>query len=340
MLRAIFVLGLWALPIFTTAFSQTEHTSHKKTRLLYQFPNGTWVENIAVRRNNQLLLTLLTTPDLYALDPLTPDPQHKLIHTFSNATAVFGIAEYAPDIFAVAVGNYSSSSGVTEGSFAMYRVDFSDDCANSTDAKPAVSLIAPVPEAGFINGVCTLSSEAGVLLLGDISRGQVFRFDPQTGVSSLVAPPTNPLVMVGNSTFDIVGVDGLRTLGHFLYAANVGTGVLGKLAINSDGSPQPGAELIVIARADNGTGWDDFALDEEGTVYAVTSSGNTVVRILPGVEQVVIAGDPNSTEIDEPTSAALSRGAIKDKKLFVVTGGGALAPGSEIVGGQVLAIDL
>lgn len=59
-------------------------------------------------------------------------------------------------------------------------------------------------------------------------------------------------------------------------------------------------------------------------------------------KQALVAGDLNSTEIAEPTSTALSRGRQGSEILYVVTGGGELAPiyGKEIVGGQVLAIRL
>lgn len=341
MFHPFLVLGLWILPILAAGPSQLAINPLKKTTLLYQFPNGTWIENVAVRSTNSLLLTLVTTPDLYALDPSSPNPQPELLHTFHNATALFGIAEYAPDIFAVVAGNYSLPGSMTEGSFALYKVDFSsEECAKNPGAKPRVSLLAPVPEAASINGICTLSTAGGKLLLADITRGQVFSFDPHTRKTVLVVPPTNPLVKVASSAFGTVGVDGLRTFDDHLYAANLGTGILGKLAINADGTPQAGSELIVIARAADGTNWDDLVVDDVGTVYAVTSSGNTVVRVRPGGEQEVIAGHPDSMEIDEPTAVALSRGDMKNEKLFVVTGGGALAPGNEIVGGQVLAVDL
>jgi hypothetical protein len=334
-------VALLALSVLTATLEGMPNTFSKNTTLLYQFPNGTWIENIAVRSNNQLLLTLLSTPDLYAFDPSMPNSKPALIHTFSNATAVFGIAEYEPDVFAVSVGNYTFRAGATYGTFAMYKVDFST-CADNSTAKPSVSLIAPVPQAGLINGICALPNDPGALLLGDINKGQVYRLDTHTAEVSIAIPPTNPLVAIANGTFGNVGVNGIHPLGHFLYALNTGSGVYGKITITSEGTPVPGTHPVIISHAANGTNWDDFALDRHGNAYAVTSSGNTVVKITPDGKQILLAGHANSTEIAEPTSAALSRGDIDEKKLYVVTGGGALGPinGAEIVGGQVVAIDL
>ncbi|KAF1958310.1 hypothetical protein CC80DRAFT_546551 [Byssothecium circinans] len=321
---------------FLTLSAITTAQTHNTT-LLHQFPNGTWVENIAVRHNNQLLLSLLTSPDLYILDPSTPNPEPTLLHTFANATAVFGIAEYSPDVFAVSVGNYSFTSGSIAGSYAIYRVDFTA-CTDDSRLNPRISLIAPVPDAVSINGICTLPSEPSTLLLGDITKGQIFRFDTHTGESTVVVPPTHPLTAIADSAFGPAGVDGIHILGDFLYAANVGTGVFGKLAITSQGTPVPGTDPVIIAHAANGTNWDDFALDGRGNAYAVTSSGNTVVKISPEGKQTVIAGRLDSMEIAEPTSVVLSRG---EERLFVVTGGGLFAPvNGKVVGGQVIAIDL
>ncbi|KAF2640545.1 hypothetical protein P280DRAFT_469300 [Massarina eburnea CBS 473.64] len=326
-----------ALSTLVTASIDTSTSSSGNTTLIYQFPNGTWVENIAVRNNSQLLLTIFTSPDLYSLDPTTSNAEPTLLHTFANATATFGITEYAPDVFAVAVGNFSLTSGTTPGSYAVYRVDFSA----SEDDKPDIELIAAVPDADALNGICTLPNDSGSLLLADIKKGQVFRMDLETGESTVVVPSTNSLTMIADSSFGPAGIDGIHVLDDYLYTANIATGDFGKLAITSNGTLVANTDPVVIAQAADGAYWDDFVLDDEGNAYAVTGSGNTLLMISPEGVQTLLAGDLNSTELAQPTSVNWSRGE-GNKRLYVVTAGGLQAPvnGDEVVGGQVVALDL
>jgi hypothetical protein len=337
---------LLSLTLPFTALSLPSTHSSKPTELLYQFPNGTWVENIAVRSNNQILVTLFTTPDLYALDSAQPNTEPTLIHRFANATTLFGIAEIEPDVFAVIAGNFSLTAGTTPGSYAVWKVKF----GSSYETKASVvdvSLIGPIPEAKALNGLCVLPKRPGEILVGDIDAGQIYRMDTRTGAYSIAIPATNDLVSVGPSSFGIVGVDGIHVRGDDLYVANVGKSFIAKLQINPDGSPARGARMEIVARARDGNGVDDFALDNKGNVFWVTSQGNSVAQVSPDGKQRIIAGNINSTEIAEPTSAALSREkkGKEGKKLFVVTGGGLFQPittidGPQIVGGQVVAIDL
>jgi hypothetical protein len=106
MLSLVALLSALVLPLLAAS-------SNPNTTLIYQFPNGTWIENIAVRYNNALLLTLLTMPDLYNLDPTSSKPSLTLLYTFPNATALFGIAEYAPDVLGIAAGTYLFLASVT-----------------------------------------------------------------------------------------------------------------------------------------------------------------------------------------------------------------------------------
>jgi hypothetical protein len=75
-------------------------------RTVTQFPNLTWVENLAVRSNGQVLVTLLTTPELVLVDPFN-DGKQVVVHQFPNVVGLTGIAEIAEDVFAVASGNFS-----------------------------------------------------------------------------------------------------------------------------------------------------------------------------------------------------------------------------------------
>jgi hypothetical protein len=59
--------------------------------VVHQFLLGTWVEHYAVRSSGKFLVTLLTIPDLFPVDPRgIYEPQ--LIHSFSRHTSLLDIA--------------------------------------------------------------------------------------------------------------------------------------------------------------------------------------------------------------------------------------------------------
>lgn len=76
-------------------------------RDVWQFPNDTWIENIAVRSNGQLLVTLLTVPELYQVDPAGAQ-EPKLVYRFPQALGLFGIAELETDVFGVISSNFTA----------------------------------------------------------------------------------------------------------------------------------------------------------------------------------------------------------------------------------------
>ena len=64
-------------------------------RQVYEFPNATWVENIAVRSNENLLVTLVNVPELWEIDlPQQPGKtQAQFIHRFGDTGMATGITE-------------------------------------------------------------------------------------------------------------------------------------------------------------------------------------------------------------------------------------------------------
>jgi hypothetical protein len=63
MLNINTILLLYA---FCLVITSSNASSNSSPRLIHQFPNGTRVENIAVRPNGRLLLTFITHPDSMA----------------------------------------------------------------------------------------------------------------------------------------------------------------------------------------------------------------------------------------------------------------------------------
>ena len=131
--------GLWPLVISIMSFSIGSLALPDKKnylRLLYEYPKGTWVENLAIRSNGDLLLTRLDVPALDLLDPFDDAPRPVRLETFEKVTGLTGIAEIAPDSFALAAGNLSFSdlSESTFNSWAVWNVRF--DTAGGKNVAP------------------------------------------------------------------------------------------------------------------------------------------------------------------------------------------------------------
>ena len=92
-------------PLLTPRGSLDKATGSTLLRTVYEFPNETWVENLGQRANGKILVTLISAPEVWEIDPLTTPPTAELIYRFPDATSALGIAEYQLDVFAVNVGN-------------------------------------------------------------------------------------------------------------------------------------------------------------------------------------------------------------------------------------------
>ena len=300
------------------------------TRLVYQFPEGTWVENIAVRPSGSLLVTLFTSPDLYLIDPSTEHPEAHLVHHFPSNLALSGITETTPDTYYVIGLNVTLATPALLSSNFIYRVHFPDPSSNRT---PDISVAAFVPGAIFLNGLVTLNPTT--LLASDSVLGAVWAIDITTGTSTVVIKDS---LFLPTSAF-FLGINGIRLFrNHTLYFANSAQDFLATIPIHPNGTAA--GPVTKLASPAPGTRYDDFALDTWGDAFLSTQAGDRIAEVRPDGSQFIVAGKVNTTTIAEPTSAQFGRDG--KRTLYVTTGGGLAAPidGVEIVGGQVVAVDL
>ena len=310
-------------------------------RKLYEYPAGTWIENIAVRPSGELLLTLLNKPQLDQLNPFLDNATPTEVHTVTGVSGLSGITEIAPDTFAVAAGNFSFTSGGQVGSWSVWEVEFSTP--HNVDA--TFSKIANMPRAKFLNGMCNLPSTEtpNNILIGDIEEGVIRRVDTATGSRSLVLNSTFTATLK-DPVFGTSGVNGIHVRDNILYFTNTAKKFFASMPIHPNGTPAGQPSIIQQSRESEEVFYfDDFALHGEDA-YLVTGSGNSIERVgLDGTPKGrVIAGALNSTQFAGPTSAAFGRTEKDMDVLYVVTSGGLAAPvdGNVTVGAQVLAVDI
>jgi hypothetical protein len=291
-----------------------------------QFPAHFFLENIAVRHDNSLLITVANRRELYYVPPSPKgaEVQPVLLHTFDQL--VGGISELERDVFVVLTGNVYT----THDNY-VHRLDMRGWKPGSK-VEPKVLLSLPKSVLGW-NGCCSLSNST--ILAADTFGGAIWRVDvDQHGhaqadvwlkhesmdhIKDTLPPPPQP------------GVNGVRyaaKLKH-VYYTTTGQKLLMRVAVepvdfNPAGEPQ---------RVASGGMYDDFCIDEErGFAYLTVHRENRIdcVPLVPGGDlssALALAGEPMNDILLGPSSAAWSRSPDELGYVFyVTTDGGQTAP--------------
>ncbi|KAI1128457.1 hypothetical protein F5Y10DRAFT_240411 [Nemania abortiva] len=295
-------------------------------------PNS-WFENIAIRQNGDLLVTMLSPQaSLYVIQgPLSGSPQASIID-IENANGLVGIAETSPDVFVVAAGTFSALAVPVPGTMAVWEIDFNGP-------KPTTRLVTKMPEAGFLNGVASIPGSASpAVLIADNGISQVWRLDIKTGKYEVAAkvPQMDPLP---NATLPL-GVNGIKIRDGNLFFSNSNRASIFQLPIDEAGLATQGAEAKLVAKFDSDN-IDDFLIDEKGEFWAATNFENTVAVAKVGSIGVVVAGTPTTLTVAGDTALAFGR-TPKDKNIVYVPTGGALARpvnGTVTEPAKIVAID-
>jgi len=304
---------------------------------LWEFPNGTWVENLAVRSSGELLVTTLSAPQIYQVNPHQPQTP-ALVHTFPNATGALGIIEIETDVFAVVVGNWTIATFLTvSGTYSVWKVDmrvFRSGPDGHIISPAVVSKITSIPEADFLNGMTLIAPGSREALIADSVLGVVWRLNLDTAEYAIVLD--SPLMKVVPGQIQL-GINAVHTRDGYLYFTNTFQGLFVRVAIDEHGNAT-GPYVVV---ADNGVG-DDFTFDALGNAYVTQDPGDAIERITPAGNVTVIVGSVNSTIVEGDTAAQFGRLPYDKSILYVTTNGGIAGrvPGTNEVGGKVLAIDI
>ena len=308
------LLVLFSSILFHIGFC-TATTGLYDTQKICQFPNGTVLENLAVRRDGSILTTVVSAAELYLVQPTAKHQDPQLIYRFKGSNAVTGIVETSPDVFFVTVTSLTSSRGAIPNSSQLWRIAF-----RRVSDKPSVTKVADLPRISLPNGLTALAGSKR-LVSADSFQGIVFIIDTTTGQT--IAAFFDPLF--DRTPPGIFGVNGVKVFNDTLYFTNSVQNIFGKILVD----PVLGIPLSfasVIARAPPGGIYDDFALSPSGNLaYVATKTGNVIERVnLRTGAQKVVAGEANSTEIDKPSSAAFGRKCNDkvDPGVFYVTMGG------------------
>jgi hypothetical protein len=299
------------------------------THVVHQFPLPTWIENLAVRSNGQILLTILTKPELYLIDPAKPD-EAILVHTFSEVGILSGITEVKDDVFYVSGGNFSLQTFQSEhGTYRVWEVDMK---SFDTNSKAAIKEIVHVTGSGLLNGLETLHSSENTILSGDSEVGCVWKVNVKDGkVEKLIEvdemkPPPPPEMQLG--------INGIKVRDGYLYWTNTAKKLFCRIAIDEDGNPHGDPEIL-----ETETLVDDFVFDTKGNAWLAQHGLNVIGVVKVGGGVITVAGKADQLTIAGSTACQFGRKGDTDT-LYVVTCGGLSAPvDGKVEGGKLIAID-
>ncbi|KAK0611643.1 hypothetical protein B0T14DRAFT_530799 [Immersiella caudata] len=329
----LFFIVSTAIPTILTLKPPSPPLPHD---LITQFPFPTWLENIAVRTNGDILVTTLSsTPNaiLYTVQsPSFPSASPIPLHTFTNITSLFGITESStkPDLFLIAGGNLPTAS--TPASYFIWALDFQQH-------PPKTTLIAENPHALLPNGITSIPHRDAILV-ADSLAGLVWHVNLTTGetttgiqVPEMAAPPGSPP--------DAIGINGVKIHKGYLYWSHSSLASIFRVRINKDGRRDLNAPVETVARLD-ATFLDDFVIEPDGIIWAATNSDSTLVAvdIRTGKSEVVLGGKGEMT-VAGATAVAPGRGKGDEGAVYVVTCGGLRRPvnGTVVEGGKVARVD-
>jgi hypothetical protein len=302
-------------------------------KTVFEFPFKTWVENIAVRGNGELLVTLIDHPELQLVNPFDPD-NTTLVSTFPDALGLLGIAEFQPDQFAVVVGNWSDiTDAITPHSYSVWQVDMRPFLSQYDKVlRPAVvRKVTDIPQALFLNGLTLLNWDEKKVLVCDSGLGAVWIVNIVTGDYHIAiqdptmapAPPYN------------LGINGIHIQHSYAYYTNTALGLFVRMPIYQNGTSAGAAEVLVTDHSG-----DDFAFDRAGNAYVTQDPANTLYKVTPNGNVSTILGGADNPLIEGYTAAQFGRTPVDQHILYIATNGGLLNPvDGPAVGGKIVAFN-
>ena len=290
------------------------------------FPVKSFLENLAVRSDNSVLVTSMNARELFYVPPPSGDApiEPVLLHRFDQPTT--GLVEIEADLFLVSTSNLYT----THESF-LHLLDLRGYQPGSP-IRPEMVFRFPETARG-LNGSCFLAP--GVVLIADCFAGLIWRVDVQPG-------GREPQIRVwlkhesmgyfpGKMKPEQPGVNGVRYAArtHHLYYTATAKKLLMRVPVDpATFEPAGPPELVVAGRMG-----DDFCIDEDaGVIYLATHRQNSIDRISmdpgdnSGFPQNVV-GDPFTEALVGPCSLAWGRAPGEyGKAAYVISDGGTASP--------------
>lgn len=192
-----------------------------------------------------------------------------------------------------------------------------------------VSVVGALPDAMFLNGLAQL--DADIYLIADSYKGVVLRFDASNGQATEWL--AHPLLARADTNNPIPAANGLKIRHRTVWVSNTARQTL--LAIPVLASGAAGVPRVVKDQVNV----DDFAIDDDGTVYGTTHVYNSLIRIAPdGTLSTVATAAQGMTG---STAVAFGRAPGDRRRLYITTNGGMfLPPPSGVEPARLVQVDV
>ena len=303
----------------------SKNTPQAKLTTIAVFPRHYFLESMAIRSDNSILVDVMNHQELWYIPPhsanVPVDPL--LIHTFAEPT--MGIVEVDPDIFYICTSNlYTSHESY------LHRLDMRD-WAPGKSVNPEVVLEFPKSARG-LNGVCLIAPN--IILIADCFASLIWRVDlpPNGGKAiariwlkhdSMAYDPHDPTYQPG------VNGLGYAAKTNYVYYTSTNKELFMRVRIDPDTHNLAGEPEFVAG----GMMGDDFCIDENaGVAYVATHRQNSIDRVSldPRENSKVrhsVASDPFTEQLIGPTNGRWRRGPGEYGRVaYFLTDGGTKSP--------------
>jgi hypothetical protein len=304
----------------------TKHTPQAKLTTVASFSDHYFLENLAVRADGSILVSVLNRKELWCVPSPTADlpAEPVLMHTFGLSPMC--IVEAKPDIFYVGTSDiYASHVSY------LNRIDMHGWTPGMT-LDPRAVLEFPEPRRA-LNGGCMIAPN--VMLVADCFAGLIWRVDLPTDGAKVTARPwlkhDSMDYYPGSMKPEQPGVNGVRYASrtNYLYYTSTAKKLFMRVRVDPD-THEPAGEPEFVA---GGGMFDDFCIDEDGGVaYVTTHRENTIDCVsleMNGSSHMrhSVAGEPLNKQLLGPSSGVWGRGPGEYGRVaYFTTDGGITAP--------------
>ena len=310
-----------------------------KLTVVAEFPEKFFLENLAVRADGSMLVTVANRKELWFVPPpgdaLPVEPLHLFTFEF-NATFV---VEWRPERFLLGIADVYATREAR-----IYELDLTG-WTPGDPVNPRLVLDLPEPWSG-LNGACFVAPN---VLLAAGMAALIWRIDlgEDGGAKARIWMQHDTMKnRPGEMKPEQPGTNGVQFDGKSgrLYFTTTSQQMM--LRVEVDPATQEAVNLPEFIAG--GREWDDFLLDEDrGVAYATTHRENTIdlVHLSPDGNRggrSVIVGDPFNELAVGPSAGRWGR-APGDKgriAYFSTDGGTAQPPDGKYRKAKVLRIDL
>lgn len=305
-----------------------------------RFPDGTALENLAVRNDGTILMTSLYTREIFYVDPQNPANVYS-IASFPPGDTFTSIAEHGNDIFYVVSTSFQpvSHAPTSADTEKVWSFNMSQYSGSGNTSLP-FTLVANITRGGFLDGLTSVDG-TDYLLATDAEQSVIWRINTVTGaydvsLNSSALAPVGTGAVLPNGT---VGANGVVYRAPYAFFSNTRQKTYGRYVVDSVGR----AVVGTLETLGNGTVIDDL--------QPVRGDGLGAYLTAPVVDQIVYASGTGQkipiAGVGGPTSVRWGRTKQDWNTLYISTTGnntayaGVSDPAAVLkVGGSLSKIEL